>query len=108
MKMRGRFRDGLWKIYSFVSAFEFTSGVVFVVTLSCVLSIVTNHFNISGHTLSLESSVVLNGHGKILLQNMLYRMHCTQVTNITPCLFQQFNNIHCIIMMYLLLNVWFV
>lgn len=70
--MRGRFRDGLWKIYSFVSAFEFTSGVVFVVTLSCVLSIVTNHFNISGHTLSLESSVVLNGHVHKLLTYCFY------------------------------------
>ncbi|XP_058268119.1 rhomboid domain-containing protein 2 [Hemibagrus wyckioides] len=70
--MRDRFRNVLWKISSFVSAFEFTSGVVFVVTLSCVLSIVTNYCNISEHALSLESSVLLNGHVHRLLTYCFY------------------------------------
>ncbi|KAK3550112.1 hypothetical protein QTP86_020673 [Hemibagrus guttatus] len=70
--MRDRFRNVLWKISSFVSAFEFTSGVVFVVTLSCVLSIVTNYCNIPGHALSLESSVFLSGHVHRLLTYCFY------------------------------------
>lgn len=64
--MRDRFRNVLRTISSFVSSFEFTTGVVFVIAVSCVLSIVANQFSISVHALSLESSVVLNGHGKIL------------------------------------------
>lgn len=70
VKMCDRFCNALRKISSFVSGFEFTSGVVFVVTLSCVLSVVSNYFNISGHALSLDSSVLLKGHGKILLQSI--------------------------------------
>ncbi|XP_046717055.1 rhomboid domain-containing protein 2 isoform X2 [Silurus meridionalis] len=72
VKMCDRFRNILWKFSSFVPAFEFTSGVGFVVTLSCVLSIVANHFNISAHALSLESSVVLNGHVHKLLTYCFY------------------------------------
>lgn len=83
LKMYDKFRNVLWKISSSMSAFEFTSGVVFVVILSCVLSVVTNYFNISEHALSLESSVVLNGHGKILLQIMSWR-YCVQVANVMP------------------------
>ncbi|KAM9456326.1 rhomboid domain-containing protein 2 [Clarias gariepinus] len=70
--MCGRFRILSRKVSSFVSAFELTSGVAIVVTLSCVLSIVTNHLNIAGHALSLESSAVLNGNVHKLLIYSFY------------------------------------
>lgn len=72
--MCGRFRILSRKVSSFVSAFELTSGVALVVTLSCVLSIVTNHLNIAGHALSLESSAVLNGNGNILLHDVYSKL----------------------------------
>ncbi|KAK2823367.1 hypothetical protein Q7C36_019967 [Tachysurus vachellii] len=77
--MRDRFYNVLLKISSFVSAFEFTSGVVFVVTLSCVFSIVTNHLNISVHALSLDSSVLINGHVHRLLTYCFYHKDVGQL-----------------------------
>lgn len=78
--MREMIRNVLWTISNFVSSFEFTTGLVFVVALSCVLSIVTNHFSVSTHALSLDSSVVLNGDGKIGSLNISW-MHWAQTTN---------------------------
>ena len=65
--MRASLSKALQSVSRAVSDVEVTGGVVLTVLVSCGLSLVTGYLNISAQSLSLESSLVLSGHGKALL-----------------------------------------
>lgn len=58
------FKTWRQKFAELVPDVELNCGIVIVVVVSCVLSVLAHHFDVSEHLFSLDSNVVIKGHGK--------------------------------------------
>ncbi|KAI7793727.1 putative rhomboid domain-containing protein 2, partial [Triplophysa rosa] len=79
------------KFADFLPDVELTCGIVVVVVVSCVLSVVTHHFDVSEHFFSLDSNAVIKGHVYKLITYCLYHKNMTSfflnaIVMVYPCI----------------------
>ncbi|KAI4878827.1 hypothetical protein NFI96_033303 [Prochilodus magdalenae] len=77
--MRSAVSTGLQRFHRAVADCEVTSGVLVTVLVSCALSFVASHLNVSEHVLRLESSLLLSGHVHKLLTYSFYHQDAGQL-----------------------------
>lgn len=89
--MHTSFKNWRQKFAEFVPDVELTCGIVIVVVVSCVLSVLTNHYDVSEHFFSLDSNAVIKGHVYKLFTYCLYHKNITTlflnaIVMVYPCI----------------------